>query len=496
MKKNKNGFLMAETIVVIAVVAVILLGVYKLFSSVYYRYLETEDYNTENAINALANIQKYYESIGNIDTSELEDDIYINLTNDTKYESEFYSKLKDEFKIEYVYMMDLSKLNDTSGFDLLLRRYLDTLKNKTDIVLVICVNKSEFTYVEIENYNEIELVGDKDNEYVVYVNIKDEFTDPGYINWTGDAPTTSWEDDNEIDTSKEGTYYLHYNFNGQIIRRKIIVGDFIKEFEYIPSEQIYKAPYSGTYILEVWGAEGGSVNSNVNKGGYGGYSVGKVHLEKNEIVYVNVGGKGKDGDSMESASIIGGYNGGGSAFGNTDKYVSSGGGATHIAKISGELSSLSDKLESILIVAGGGGGAAYEGTAFNANGGSGGGINGVMSTSTNSNYVSSGATQTSSGTGFYPGTFGKGGCNATSNGCSGGGGGLYGGDAARYSGGGAGGSGYIGNTILTEKSMYCYNCTTSDNEHTKTFSTTNVSEDAISSYSKKGNGFARISLVS
>ena len=90
MKKiNKKGFFLTETMVVIAVVAVVILSVFKLFNSVYYRFIETENYNTANAINALSNIKKYYESLGPIDTDLITEDIsYVDLTNNEKYESE------------------------------------------------------------------------------------------------------------------------------------------------------------------------------------------------------------------------------------------------------------------------------------------------------------------------------------------------------------------------------------------------------------------------
>ena len=61
---------------------------------------------------------------------------------------------------------------------------------------------------------------------------------------------------------------------------------------------------------------------------------------------------------------------------------------------------------------------------------------------------------------------------------------------------GAGGSGYIGNSLLTNKVMYCYNCEESNEENTKTISTTCNEETPTVNCSKKGNGYARITLVS
>ena len=59
-----------------------------------------------------------------------------------------------------------------------------------------------------------------------------------------------------------------------------------------------------------------------------------------------------------------------------------------------------------------------------------------------------------------------------------------------------GGSGYIRPPLLTKKSMYCYNCQESSEESTKTISTTCNSETPTENCAKKGNGYARITLIS
>jgi len=43
--------------------------------------------------------------------------------------------------------------------------------------------------------------------------------------------------------------------------------------------------------------------------------------------------------------------------------------------------------------------------------------------------------------------------------------------------------------------MYCYSCEESSEESTKTISTTNTSKNPISNYAKKGNGYAKITLI-
>jgi len=275
----------------------------------------------------------------------------------------------------------------------------------------------------------------------------------------------------KVDNSPLNTLTL--NLNGGTLESSL--------FTYSGSEDTYIAPYTGTYKLEVWGAQGDGGNaSSMATGGYGGYSTGEVSLTAQSTLYVNVGGKGN--------AWNGGYNGGG--IGSI-----SGGGATHIATVSGILSTLGNTQESILIVAGGGGGEDATPSCNNATsvcvaGGSGGGYKGTDSIY-NPGY---GGTQTAGGSGYQSGSFGQGGNSIqTGDSAGAGGGGFYGGGACVSSCGG--GSGYIGNSLLTNKAMYCYNCTESSEESTKTVSTTNVSSTATSNYAKSGNGYARITYL-
>ena len=247
-------------------------------------------------------------------------------------------------------------------------------------------------------------------------------------------------------------------------------------------EHTYITPYTGTYKLETWGAQGG------NFGGYGAYSAGIVSLNAGDILYANVGGSG--------SGVTGGYNGGGTAL--AGGY--GGGGATHIASESGLLSTFSSKLSSILIIAGGGGGNGAAGA-----GGNGGGINGGLGVDgACSSKAGGGATQTSGGLcadGYWcnNGSFGIGGAGKGGNNGGAGGGGLYGGGSGTGGdcyGGGGGGSGYIGNSLLTDKYMYCYNCSTSDAADTKTYTTTCHSDSLTANCVKEGNGATRITLFS
>lgn len=247
----------------------------------------------------------------------------------------------------------------------------------------------------------------------------------------------------------------------------------------------------GTYVLETWGAQGGYGMNDTYRGGYGGYSIGSITLTQNTTLYIAIGGQGGNGVSKVNTLNAGGYNGGGNTYGSTNKYTGSGGGATHIATVDGLLSTLSESTNNILIVSGGGGAGGYQSASYSSTGGDAGGYIGNDGTTTNTSHVTGkGGTQTEGGTGLSSGSFGQGG-NATSD-SIGGGGGFYGGGVGKYSSGSGGGSGYIGNTLLTNKAMYCYNCSESSEESTKTVSTTCVSEEATSNCAKMGNGYARI----
>jgi len=287
--------------------------------------------------------------------------------------------------------------------------------------------------------------------------------------------------------------------NGSVTNPYKLVEDKITKewtFDYTGGEQEFVVPYDGIYKLEVWGAQGGSYNE-IYYGGYGGYATGSINFIKGQKLYVNVGGVGERA-TVAGAAISGGYNGGGGTIAQTvvkDHMNNGGGGATHIASCSGLLSTLYNKRENILIASGGGGGGFYHTTNSlkHGFGGSGGGIKGNDAIAVSNIEQGYGGTQNSGGKCSY---------NCTSNAdfgigatwsFSAGGGGFYGGGPGMT--GGGGGSGYISNSLLNNKVMYCYECQESNEESTKTISTTNVSEEPISNYAKKENGYAKITLI-
>ena len=315
-------------------------------------------------------------------------------------------------------------------------------------------------------------------------NTKDEFT----INdINGDVSVDVINDSTEYDSES----YLECELEKEETKKTW-------NYDYTGGEQNFVVPTTGTYKLEVWGAQGGyayDINRVTGNGGYGGYSSGGIYLEKGSLLYINVGGKGED--NCQTKSCAGGYNGGSSSTrwalsDGTGLYTGGGGGATHIATTFGTLDTLESKKNNILVVAGaGGGGDYYPDWKVFSSGGSGGGYAGNNAYSgLKQELTNTGGTQTSGA------AFGKALTTYTSDSTGGSGGGYYGGISSNQHSTGAGGSGYIGNSLLTEKAMYCYNCQESKDVSTKTISTTCTSATPTTNCAKQGNGYARITLIS
>ena len=278
-------------------------------------------------------------------------------------------------------------------------------------------------------------------------------------------------------------------------------------------ENVFYAPCYGNYKLELWGGQGGQVNTSVY-GGFGGYAVGNIYLRPKEKLYVYVGGQGQTGYGTNFTKP-GGFNGGGtsSVTYNQSLYAGSGGGASHIATAPGLLSTLSDNQSSIIIVAGGGGGAGYYSSSNYGAGGCGGGFKGRNGSSYLKTNVGTGGTQTEPGyTSGYPaqgnGAFGQGASTSGSIYAAGGGGFYGGGLPASNANGAGGGSGYIASARLNNKVMFCYGCEESSETSTKTINTAGSSSERntaecssgyalepISKCAKEGNGHIRITYL-
>ena len=301
------------------------------------------------------------------------------------------------------------------------------------------------------------------------------------------------------------------------------------------SIQTLTIPETGTYRLEVWGAQGGFAKYSTEYfGGYGAYATGEIILNQGDTLYIGVGEKGVGSTADETDYAFNSttsYNSGtfGGVYINNSAH-GGGGGASHIAINTnrGVLSSYNNYKSEILIVSGGGGGASsHKNTpSWSGNGGSAGGLIGSSGENMNGNYYQksyggsqeaggiaiTNTTATSSNLVACAGAFGRGGgdiiSNVTGNTISSGGSGYFGGSGAVH-GPGAGGSSFIGNINLTNKSMYCYNCQEALNLPTDeaifTVSTTGTSKyknaggcpdgyslKPVSKCAKAGDGYVRV----
>jgi hypothetical protein len=232
-----------------------------------------------------------------------------------------------------------------------------------------------------------------------------------------------------------GTYLLDacgncYDPNGTGISEELT-------FAYTGSEQLFIVPVTATYVVELWGAQGGDYIGN-DVGGLGGYATGEINLNAGDVIYVYAGGAGymsQNGD----AGTPGGFNGGGR--GGASNSGASGGGASDIRLNANTLSNR-------VAVAGGGGGADNGGSGGAGGALTGGAGIGTGTVPTGGTQIAGGAAGNESGFTSQPGSFGQGGANAPWQNNSfqyggGGGGGWYGGGGGHPWCGGAGGSSYI-----------------------------------------------------
>lgn len=220
-------------------------------------------------------------------------------------------------------------------------------------------------------------------------------------------------------------------------------------FNYTGDVQKWLCTESGTYKLTAIGAGNGDTQHG------GGLMIGTMYIESGTILYVYVGGSGKNGNN---GTYAGGFNGGGSGLSKSAAdNVSGGAGATDI-RLGG--TTLSDRV----IIGGGGGGKAAFGESGSSMGGYPSGGTGRHYTGSEpytsdgknhgANTYAQGGTQTSGyslGTGQSAGDRSTGSYGAA---WGGGGGGYYGGYATSSSGtssacAGGGGSSYYKSGTVT-----------------------------------------------
>ena len=141
----------------------------------------------------------------------------------------------------------------------------------------------------------------------------------------------------------------------------------------------YTAPFSGNYLVQLWGGDGApGSNTSYSKGGTGGsggYVYGTIYLQAGQTLYYQLGG---DGNQTQVEDEGGGINGDGGGHGGTGSLkVGGGGGYSAVYKfealefeknytdgtgnMTAEISEEDRATKYILIAGGGGGGGAGNG---------------------------------------------------------------------------------------------------------------------------------------
>ena len=215
-------------------------------------------------------------------------------------------------------------------------------------------------------------------------------------------------------------------------------------------------PYSielerGAYIVEGWGASGGS-NSETSRG-KGAYAKAKLQLPTKTSFLITIGGAGQAGTVQSPQRFKGGCNGGGDGgigYGNYSN-GSGGGGATDIR--------INNSYTSRIFVVAGGGGDCGKGINddFTLSGGYGGGPNGgIADHFDNFSQQANSETTLINGIKDGKGQIGRDGISGSSSGegNGGGGGGYLGGYSSQTQGdatnaGGNGGSSFVSSTYFS-----------------------------------------------
>ncbi len=482
--KEKKGFALVESIFMIVFLSVALLLVYKAFASSFQDERRRIKYDNTTSIYELYFIKQYFEENGILDyltTATLTDGyLEINCSTITSNNSEYCDFLTsfDSFDVNKIYITKYDM--DGVAYDNLDPTTIDYFKtlSGTDTIsyrIIVWFNNDQYASMKL---------GVPYHNLLVLLNGG---------TWTGTNSQTLIEGEttNILNPVKDGYIFLGWSINGagsSVVDTTFTMGtedtiivatwmDYSVIYTYTGDYQTFSIPLTGYYQLEVWGAEGGSYDPTLGQQ-KGAYASGYISLNKDDVIYIYVGGAGTTNGN--GTTIPGGFNGGGTALGYSDSNNGSGGGATDIR--------LDTSLNSRILIAAGGGGTVGPTVASGNYGGSLIATNAVWTAG--STYTATGGTQISAGGGTVSGAFGQG-ANGGTTYRAGGGGGYYGGGVHTYT--GAGGSsfisGYAGSNAITSSSS-----TTATN-NTIHYSNNYFINGSMATSVNSGNGYAKITFI-
>lgn len=495
MKRNNKGVTIVELVVSISILTIIVLFLFQLIISLKEVYnssgIKTEMLNKQAIINREINDDlntKQLELARSCSSNtEVIDCISFYFKDGTSKKLEFIKKT-DNSPAYLIYgdyktaLVDDSDYNfNTSSYNIKATTITDVTNLTNDSILSINIpiihpdinedygihlvyqynsNNTSITNLAISGNNSAEDIWIAGSSNMVWYSTVD-FVDPGYyyldssnniIKATTSTDAVSVTKSDIVDDKMTITYTSNSD-SSKVITREVTFISTSYMYDVNNSYYTFSAPVSGSYKIELWGANGNSSGDYV--GGTGAYTSGNIDLLAGEKVYIYVGGAG-NGDT-------GGYNGGGSlTLNQSTQNGAAGGGATDVRLKKGNWDSI-DGLRSRIMVAAGGGGA-LTGTCGSSlkTGGSGGSITSssytASSTCTDSIYtISLGASQSSGGsidvystTGTKINTYlsGQFGMSISPDGYegdikAGGGGGYFGGASSGYGSPATGGSSFV-----------------------------------------------------
>ena len=554
MKKSNKGITIVELVVSISILSIVVLFLFQLILSLKEVYtssgVKTEMLNKQAIINREINedlINKQLELARSCSSSaDVINCISFYFKDGTSKRLEFIKKTDNtpayliygDYKTELVSGSDYNF--DTVNYNIKATTMTDVTDLTNDSILSINVpimhpdikddygihlvyqynsNNTSITNLAIsgnDSAEEIWLAGS--SNMIWYSTV--EFVDPGYyyldsnnniIKATSTTDAVTVTRSTIVDNKMTVTYTPVSNPNKAVTRTVTFISTSYT-YDVNNSYYTFSVPVSGSYKIELWGANGNSSGSFA--GGTGAYTSGNITLTAGEKIYVYVGGAGS-GDN-------GGYNGGGSlTLNQSTQNGAAGGGATDIRLKKGNWDSI-DGLRSRIMVAAGGGGA-LPGTCGSSKktGGFGGSItsnsNTIGTACTDSMYtIALGASQVSGGSidvysaaGAKLNTYasGKFGMSSKPDGYegdikAGGGGGYFGGASSGYGSSATGGSSFVSG-YSSSKAIDSNGNITDSNIHYSGKKFDNISvidgESLSSSMAKPtsgNNGYARISLSS
>ncbi|MDD3048451.1 MAG: glycine-rich protein [Bacilli bacterium] len=332
-KIDNKGFFLAETIVVVTIVATVLVLFYSQISKIYHNYENNSSYNTSTALHSANNIKKFLvqEDLATAVSAltAVAPASIVDITNYTFTNADYFTGLKTSTNVRKIYFAKFQLNNlingiEASTLDAATFDFIKTLKTINNPVatnkyyLIVSFTDGTFASLVIDTNDTVKpvitLIG---NDEISFNASLSTYTDLGAtaiddVDGTITADITSV---NTVVPNTPGSYTVTYSVtdaagNTATKVRKVNVFYYTTDYNYSGTYKAYTVPHTGNYKIDLWGAQGGGTYGT----GLGGYTSGVAPFVKGETLYFYVGNKV---DTTNTTSFnggvgsSGGYPGGG-----------------------------------------------------------------------------------------------------------------------------------------------------------------------------------------